>query len=74
MIGKIYSAARHGIGKLLIHGDKYLSHARQIGKSLTPFYHKSGLSNIPMVRDVVDTVKTALTDYDKLKMALSNIK
>ena len=73
MIGKLYSSAKRHIGKLLIHGDRYLSHARQIGKSLTPFYHASGLSSIPLVRDAVNTVKGALTDYDKLKNALGNI-
>lgn len=72
MIGKLYSSGKRAIGKLLIHGDKYLSHARQIGKSLTPFYHSSGLSAIPMVRDVVDTVGKALTDYDSLKRALGH--
>ena len=70
MIGKAYTAVKHGIGKLLVHGDKYLSHARQIGKSLTPFYHSSGLSAIPMVRDIVETAGKALTDYDSLKRAL----
>lgn len=73
MIGKLYSTAKRHIGKLLVHGDRYLSYGRQIGKSLTPFYHASGLSQIPLVRDAVNTVKSALTDYDKLKASLANI-
>ena len=73
MIGKAYTAAKSAIGKLLVHGDKYLSHARHIGKSLTPFYHSSGLSSIPMVRNVVNTVGTALGDYDKLKKSLMGV-
>ena len=70
MIGKAYTAAKSAIGKLLVHGDRYLSHARHIGKSLTPFYHSSGLSSIPMIRDVVQTAGRALTDYDALKKSL----
>ncbi len=73
MIGKLYTTAKRQIGKLLVHGDRVLSHARSIGKSLTPFYHASGLSHIPMVRDAVDTVGKALTDYDSLKRALGNV-
>ncbi len=70
MIGKAYSSAKHAIGKLLVQGDRYLSHARHIGKSLTPFYHTSGLSSIPMVRELVQTAGKALSDYDSLKRSL----
>lgn len=72
MIGKAYSFAKHAIGKAFRVGNHYLDTARHIGKSLSPFYHQSGLSSIPMVRDVVNTVKTALGDYDKLKAALGS--
>ena len=73
MIGKAYGIAKHSIGKLFHMGDHYLNIARSIGKSLTPFYHKSGLSSLPLVKDAVSTVKNALGDYDKLKQSLMSV-
>lgn len=74
MIGKAYATAKHHIGKALNLGSHYLDQARRIGKSLTPFYHSSGLSKIPLVKEVVDTAKVALGDYDKLKSMLMNMR
>lgn len=74
MIGKAYATARHHIGKALNLGSHYLDQARRIGKSLTPFYHSSGLSKIPFIKELVDTTKMALGDYDKLKLMLGNMK
>lgn len=70
MIGKAYSFAKQSIGKVLRVGHHYLNVGKQIAHSLTPFYHQSGLSSVPIVRDVVDTAKTALGDYEKLRSAL----
>jgi hypothetical protein len=66
MIGKAYSYAKQGIGKLFHGVDKFIT----IGKSLNPFYHASGLSSIPMVRQVVGDVKTILGDYTQMKKSL----
>lgn len=73
MIGKAYSIAKNSIGKIFHMGNRYLDIARHIGKSLTPFYHASGLSSVPLVKDAVHTVKNALGDYDKLKQSLMGV-
>ena len=74
MIGKAYATAKHHIGKALHLGSHYLDQARRIGKSLTPFYHSSGLSRIPLVREAIGVAKTAMGDYDKLKSMLSGMQ
>ena len=74
MIGKAYHTARHHLGKALQLGSHYLDQGRRIGKTLIPFYHASGLNRIPLVKELVDTTKIALGDYDKLKSMLMNMR
>jgi hypothetical protein len=66
MIGKAYRSAKQGIGKLIQGVDRFIG----IGKSLRPFYHASGLSSIPIVKQTVNDVQHILGDYSSLKRAL----